>query len=220
MPDRWLAELRRELAERRLPATYARQFINEIVDHVNDIAYQEDGMSIASNKDVLARMGTPADLAQQASQQFDYPTWLGRHPWIGFVIVPLPLLAFILFGYLAALVFAADQVGDSYKYMFGWAWGAMTYLIPIFCVAYSLAWFRSQRPVQWLIPCSAMAILLAGLLRTSVALAPEPGQSAASVSFGFSPMWMLMSPPFWLTLFVFGTVIYMAQRARAALLTA
>ena len=214
----WLGDLRRELESYRLPVGYVREYLAELEDHLDDLTFKEHEMSTVSSEGVFDRLGQPRELAQEAAQQFDYPTWLGRHPWLSFVVAPVPLLLSVMLVYLSALVLIGEYALDSVnvptvmKQLFGFAWQASVLLVPAFLGLVGYSWLRSSRSWHWLLPSTVLALVLAATLQAGVEISPIAGESQASV--GLSSMGAL-TPALGLTTLVAGVIFVVARLQRS-----
>jgi hypothetical protein len=87
-----ITQLRRHLAQLGCPARPARRIADEMADHLADLenAARHEGLSAA---DAAARaayeLGDPATLAEQHVAVLQRERWWGRHPRLGFGLVPL-----------------------------------------------------------------------------------------------------------------------------------
>ncbi len=120
--EKLAAELRRQ----SLPARYVERLLAEWDDHLADL---EDERNIDMPKartpesnseksqtaeiyDFQQRMGDPAQLAAFAAKQYRNRSFLGRHPMLTFLVLPLPL---IVLGITAVMV-AMYPIGTALDY--------------------------------------------------------------------------------------------------------
>jgi hypothetical protein len=119
-------QLAAELKRQRLPAGYIERLLAEWDDHLADL---EDERNIDMPKartpesnseksqteeiyDFQQRMGDPAQLAVFAAKQYRNRSFLGRHPMLTFLVLPLPL---IVLGVTAVMV-AMYPIGTALDY--------------------------------------------------------------------------------------------------------
>lgn len=69
--------------------------------------------------DLYQRLGEPAQLALFAGEQYHARSFWGRHPWVTFVLGPLPLLVVLWILYLAAIWIPTYCIGTFGERM-GW----------------------------------------------------------------------------------------------------
>jgi len=119
----WLEAVERELISRRLPRQEVARLVAELSDHLADemdsrssggpsavrdtasidspVDLTEEQMSM--QKSITVRLGSPADIAETAAQEFRRRRTLLSRSWLAafctFVLLPLPAL---LLGWLAA----------------------------------------------------------------------------------------------------------------------
>jgi len=120
--EKLAAELRRQ----SLPARYVERLLAEWDDHLADL---EDERSIDMPKartlesnseksqraeiyDFQQRIGDPAQLAAFAAKQYRNRSFLGRHPMLTFLVLPLPL---IVLG-ITAIMVAMYPIGTALDY--------------------------------------------------------------------------------------------------------
>jgi hypothetical protein len=88
-----LRTLREELLLRGLPLDYVERVIAEFADHADDLAEEAAATGPAAPSATVlpssaARLGDPRRLADQITRQFQRRTFLGRHPWWTFLVLP------------------------------------------------------------------------------------------------------------------------------------
>ena len=108
---RWLNELRAELARRKLPPLYVERLVLELSDHFSDC--MEDRMSTDA-KDlhgVFQRLGSPAQVATSASQEFRKARFARRHPVLMFVLLPVLSLPLLWFATVATVLLTCKLLG-------------------------------------------------------------------------------------------------------------
>ena len=86
----WRAELAARLLASGLPLSYVRRTVREMTDHF------EESLDHSTNPDDAQQvLGSPADLTAWLTASFRNRTWLGRHAWVAFWLLPLPIATFI-----------------------------------------------------------------------------------------------------------------------------
>ncbi|HSY43031.1 MAG TPA: hypothetical protein VK811_03915 [Candidatus Acidoferrum sp.] len=100
MPDAILiAQFERRLVEMGCPSRRLTESVHELAEHYEDLkqAALEDGLSEKeAETQASAQLGYPVLLAENAVDMLRESSWWGRHPILGFVV--LPWLAFIAGG--------------------------------------------------------------------------------------------------------------------------
>ena len=107
----WLREMRSELAKHNLPSLYSERLLSELLDHITDSL--EDSMSTdALGRSGAARLlGRPADVAENAVNEFRKRKFLGRHPLLAFVALPIFTLPLLWIVTLATFAIGAKLCG-------------------------------------------------------------------------------------------------------------
>jgi hypothetical protein len=86
--------LRNELLRRGLPREYVERVTGELADHADDLAAEASRAAPAAATSAMQpplaeRLGDPVRLADGLSREFQRRTFLGRHPWLTFVALPV-----------------------------------------------------------------------------------------------------------------------------------
>lgn len=97
--DRYLADLEAELEG--LPADRRRELLDEVGEHIAAARATLDAESEAAIRNVLERLGDPADIAAEARERFGVPAIPTRHatPWlevIALVLLVIPFLGWVV----------------------------------------------------------------------------------------------------------------------------
>jgi hypothetical protein len=97
--DRYLADLGAELEG--LPADRRRELLDEVGEHIAAARATLDAESEAAIRNVLERLGDPADIAAEARERFGVPAMPTRHatPWlevIALVLLVIPFLGWVV----------------------------------------------------------------------------------------------------------------------------
>jgi hypothetical protein len=125
--SRALKAFERRLYELGCPAGYAQRSVAELGEHFEDSAqaYIADGLeSSAVDARVSQRIGEPEILAEQLVASYRVASWWGRHPIIGFCLLPpvtlmilLPATVLVLYGlFLLGNLFSRHAIPlDEFK---------------------------------------------------------------------------------------------------------
>jgi|SRR5579863_4967093 len=108
----WPERLRHELEERGLPGTYSARLLEELTEHLNDI--QRENLSMEALASAEEKLGTPESLAAAAQKEYLRRTFAGRHPFLTFVIGPIPIV-FVTWYVLVLLCFSCKSFVAPYK---------------------------------------------------------------------------------------------------------
>jgi len=106
-----IARFERRLAELGCPSAHLFTSVRELGEHREDLRLDalDEGLCAAeADGRADALLGDPADLAARVAAVFRHSTWWGRHPFIGFCLLPL------------ALVLLAGVLGLSLDAAAGW----------------------------------------------------------------------------------------------------
>jgi hypothetical protein len=241
-------EFRSELERRGLPRAYIERLLSELDDHYTDLLEERSTSMGAARKlqtefdndrfaDVEQRFGNPAQLAIFAAEQYHARSFWGRHPWITYLLAPLPLLVtcWIAFG----LAFWAFTYGLAFvgSQIFGWSdetfanpadyiWhqaAAITFMrwyvtvLPPLTAAWLLCRTYRRNALDWRWPIVGCILLaaVAGVFTTSYRIATEPNNGMFMIGFdvGTSTDWLLrFLPKFALALGIGLLLIKRAQR--------
>lgn len=100
--DTYLDRLGRELSD--LPVDRRRELIEEIQGHINEALASTPDPGEADVRNVLERLGDPADIAEEARERFGVrratPTW---REWTAVVLLPFGGLLILVLGVLGTL---------------------------------------------------------------------------------------------------------------------
>jgi hypothetical protein len=95
----WLNRVREQLARHNLPPSYVERFIEELVDHLEDL--EEENVEA----DLHSRLGEPEQVADAAVATYRRRSFLGRHPSAAFLVFAVsPLIPQYLLGMVLMLV--------------------------------------------------------------------------------------------------------------------
>ncbi len=175
MPDRVAIEqFRRRLVERGCPAARMRRYVQELADHHEDLknAALEEGLSEAA---AAARadeaLGEPVALADHLAAALRRSSWWGRHPIIGFCLLPpVGIVAAVIAGLfleflLGKLYFTKAEIGalvddETGFWMFQWLlagtyYGSIALTAMLFCFLAR----RSASGWKWAVAACAVCSL-------------------------------------------------------------
>jgi hypothetical protein len=210
----WHEQLRIELHQQGLPATYIDRLVEELADHAVDSQTENTSMDA---QQACAKIGTTTELAAAARHEFDRRTFAGRYPVLTFVLGPIafvPLLyvscMLIFFGVAWVIICALEimapgilsQMADATKNRVEpWlvaCFNAYSRFVPFVLAAWlycrigqrlSLApWERARVRVKgWSFIACLITALIAGLLFTKSTPATATGLGMYTVGLTFRP---------------------------------
>jgi hypothetical protein len=199
-PKRYWDQLRSELRRRSLPPTYVARLLGELQDHWHD--FQEEhvmatGTDAARLVAIEDQLGACRDVAGMAAEQYRSRTFLGRHPWLTFVVGPVPLWLLATVGYLLILIAVGSMVEGKTIHThpalvqgFVWVCYGLAYL-PAAGAAALLCWAarRTGRSWRWYVPACGMIAAVVSLLfvRCTAPATPGGGQLMLGWNFSFPP---------------------------------
>lgn len=203
-------KLERELRGQRLPSAYIARLLAELDDHYEDLLEERSTSMGAARKlqtehnaqdDLQARLGEPVQLALFAGEQYHARSFWGRHPWVTFLVAPLPMWAaswVACWLALAAIVLSVVHLApESWRASitpraYPWTqaiilalicWYVM--VIPPLASAWSLCRIAQRNSLDWRWPalgCTLLAIV-AALFNVSYRLSTEPNNGMFMVGF-------------------------------------
>ena len=195
----WLNELHQQLAKKRLPPAYVARLVDELSDHVTDLLEDQMSTDALQSRNVFERLGAPQDIAQQAGKEFRRRSFLGRHPILTFVLLPIVALLASLAVELASFVAVGSVLKSlgpelSSERFSPWAVGGMRLLctlavvLPALLMAALFAWLAARTGVnrKWPVITAVILGLLAGASQLDMQLAPGEGQSKLMLGMGLS----------------------------------
>ena len=183
MPQPRFDRLTERLLHAGIAPRHVRRYVRELSDHFDDLVRVEiaDGAAreLAETR-ALARLGNDEDLAQAMLERPELKSFMARHPWAVFGIVPLvlPLLSVV-----AALYFEIwfiTHVHGFFSYLTGQPPGPITarlatevftayntlavYGLPLlFAWAFYRLGSRQRLPMHWIVTGVALICVLGGL---------------------------------------------------------
>jgi hypothetical protein len=240
--------LRNELRRRGLPPAYIERLVAELDDHFNDLLEERSTTMGAARKlhidhqdleqqDLEQRLGEPAQLAIFTAEQYHARSFWGRHPFVTYLLGPLPLLVgcFVAYGLLfwaatlvvsfvgthtlgwteATFANAADFIWLQAVLLALLCWYATVF--PPLTAAWLLCRTYRRNALDWRWPvvgCMLLAIVC-GLFHTSYTIGTEPGkgQFMLGLDVGNSSGWLLrFLPKFAIALAIGLLVIHRARQ--------
>lgn len=201
--EQFEAELRRQ----RLPRTYIERLLAEWDDHLADLQ-DERNTDMAGTPDIVKleeRLGNPAQLAALAAKQYHHRSFLGRHPILTFLVLPLPLvfigiltvvLATFLFGY-ALSFFVPDSVMYDHpfaEYLTGAVFFWFLIVLPPLGASLFLCRVARRNAIGWrwtAVACAVIAFYCSELFVTWNISSTEQAQQHARMAVG-----IMFLPPF------------------------
>src|SRR5690242_1095510 len=115
--SRAIRAFERRVLELGCPARYARRSIAEFSEHFEDLtrARVEGGLAPdAAGARAAEEMGQPAILAEQLVASFRQASWWGRHPVIGFCLLP-PLALMLLLPATVLALYGLFLLGNLFS---------------------------------------------------------------------------------------------------------
>lgn len=190
----WFQQLRKALRDQRVPTCYANRLIDELWLHYLETKERDDMNGfIGTDRNLDERLGSPEYLAGQAAQ-ITRATWVGRHPWltfllgtqmmtIGLIITSLLLSAFLLLPFVQGKTIESDPwMGPLMQIL-----GPAQVILPaaLGCILMLRLVRRSYCSPWWgVLSCGVIAVLC--LLTRINWSAPNsiPGSGRLSLGFG------------------------------------
>jgi hypothetical protein len=109
-----ISEMRRALRRQGVWGTRAERLLQDWSEHVRETAAQQvaDGADAAAASQAAWRaLGAPQVLAAQAARELRHGSWLGRHPWLAGV--GLPLAGWLIFMIIAVFAVALELAPEA-----------------------------------------------------------------------------------------------------------
>lgn len=217
------AQLRCELVRRRLPRFYVHRVMREFDDHSQDIVAEHQATP------ELDRLGDPRQLAKHFATEFRARHFAGRHPWLVFLLGPIPCTIA-----LAIVVYTASywllQMLGSLQPMESTNWRSQFLaitachaglIVPLLTVTFCFGrWaLRSGSGARWLWTVCALECLLGALVHTQLKLPTAPGNGSFSIGLSFPPAgnWLFAALPL---LVAVGLAWHVSRRADSVPLAA
>lgn len=181
----WLERVANELAGQGLPAGARARLVAELRDHLEDLT--DGGAEMASELEVEARMGAPAEVAAAAGRA--RAGWVRRHPLVVFGLGPVPAAVACVALYAAGLVAlgvaarAAGLAADSTARAAAGVLVAGAAFVPFALAALAFARLGVRAGVGrgWALAALAQIALVAGFATVSLTWSDLPGRSQLAV---------------------------------------
>ncbi|HSI11659.1 MAG TPA: hypothetical protein VK961_06425 [Chthoniobacter sp.] len=160
-----ISELRSALRRQGIWGTRAERLLQEWADHVHETAAQQvaDGATLeAADQAAWQALGVPRVLAAGAARELVRSSWLGRHPWLAGLC--LPLAGWLLVMTIA--VFAAVTMAESASRPACTALEITMHWVPWLVGCAWLAWLVRRMPGGWKLYWISAVVLV--LLTTSM----------------------------------------------------
>jgi hypothetical protein len=180
----WPDALRAQLNRQGLPPKHVRRLMDELADHYSDLMEEKTMNACGTNPETVEnRLGKPDELAKAAAANYRGSRFAGRHPWLAFLVAPLPamVLAWAATMIVAIGLFEAipSVLGDAYEtegkaiseWPAGLVWAvhafdfSLRFVVPA-AVTVLFCWLvrRSGRRARWaLVACGLLAVFASGL---------------------------------------------------------
>lgn len=193
--QRWLHELRAELARRKLPPLYVERFVLELSDHLTDC--MEDRMSTDAPdlRGAFRRLGTPGQVASTAAGEYRKQKFSRRHPVLMFVVLPIvavPLLWFVKVASVVLLIkvlnvkegtVVGPLAGQAILYAFVFAT-----IVPVTVAAafFCRMALRAGANWKWLLAACGILAVVGGAAVTQMTLPTATSRGSLRLGFGIS----------------------------------
>jgi len=196
--QRWLRELRAELARRKLPPLYPRRLVEELSDHPTDSVENRMSTDAKDLHGVFERLDQPQALASRAAIEFRKQRFSRRHPILMFVVLPILALPLLWFSSLAIIVMLIAALGleTGSPAIGGTVWRVANACLPfvvvgllIVPVTLAATFFcrlarRATLSWKWTLSACLLLAMISGLAAIDVML-PE-AKSQGHIMFGLS----------------------------------
>jgi hypothetical protein len=234
MNRNWLERVRQACARRGLPRPRIERMVEELEDHLADLAADATVESSAGGPEVLAdeRLGSPDQLASAAVANLRARSFAARHPAWTFLALPIPI-TILGWGLLLTFTLCLFHLGGELSWLAPlvkhrsvaeWPW-VLLYVVPVLefatrtlpPVAIAILFCRWSRTALygplWSIASCMLVAAIFGTLRSTLELPLEPNQGRWSLALLF-PGGREQVLQFALPLMV--AVAWLAHRARGA----
>ncbi|MEZ6073917.1 MAG: hypothetical protein R3C10_27460 [Pirellulales bacterium] len=191
-----LDAIQHDLIRHGLPTGYIRRVVAELSDHERDIA-DEPTAPGECRADSADRLGRRDALVREVVSKYRSRSFAGRHPWLTFVLAPIPALVLVWLAVSSVCVAAGRLVPDgqlSFESML-YAITAVDAFVTLVAPTVVVWWFcrlarRSARGIRWALATTAVIGLVAFLMHTQIdppVGGPNTGRYMVGLGFGLSP---------------------------------
>jgi len=136
-------QFRRALIRAGVPRRRRRRLLDEYADHRAELEKElaDAGQEAELDERVTARLGEPEVLAELALQRLRSESFAGRHPVLGFTLLPaLSLVVALVLAMLLTLIPWAMLGQDRMVHLLGAVWPVILFVLPM---VGGLAWYRA-----------------------------------------------------------------------------
>lgn len=233
MTTQSMETVRNTLRRRGLPPHYIRRVVEELEDHRLDIA-GELAVTDQTNTPDADRLGDLELLASAFVQRYHARTFAGRHPFVTFVLAPIPAvlaawatLLFVLLGVVKMYELGFGATGKTIVDMSPAVVGMALFMyiaeivVPPAAVALFFSWlaYRGGKRMVWACAATLLVAFAALCFHSGLQFPIEPGKGAYSVGLGFSPRLLLGPQLLQMLIPIFAAALMMIawERQRRAL---
>ncbi len=186
-----ISELRGALRRQGVWGSRSKRLLQEWADHVrDDVAHRvESGVDpLIAETAALRALGTPGDLATHASRELASGSWLGRHPWVAGLVIPVLVWLLTIATQVFVAVVTSVPFADSgtqhvnIEMLHGWSrvFNCLPWLLSISWLA-RIAW---HMPGGWKLFAISTVVLTLCSTALSVQIDPPlngPGSGSCSI---------------------------------------
>ncbi len=193
---RWLHEVQTALASSQVTDAYRRRLVEELSDHLEDVLEERNFvMSTEALQDqaLYDRLGTADEIVRSAKVNLPESAFARRHPYVTYLVAPVPVLIVSWIAYLAALIGIVNLIKPAaiepwHGRVAGIVISGMAY-IPTLVVVLAITWIaaRSHSKLRWWLAGALPVALLSALLIVGFQMPTAPGTGKLSVGFGMPP---------------------------------
>ena len=192
----WLHEVQTALASSQVTDGYRRRLMEELSDHLEDVFKERtDAMSTEALQDqaLYERMGTADEIVRSAKANLPESAFARRHPYVTYLVAPVPMLIVSWIAYMAALIGIVNLIKPAtiepwHGRVAGVLISGMAY-IPTLVVVLAITWIaaRSHSKLRWWLAGALPVALLSALLIVGFQMPTVPGTGRMSVGFALPP---------------------------------
>jgi hypothetical protein len=245
--DQLTAELRRQ----KLPPAYIERLLAEFEDHLTDLQEERDAAMHQARKpeavpsgnvvedlsnqtvNIASRIGDPSRLAQFAAMQYRNRSFLGRHPILTFLVLPVPLVVLQVIGFMCAMFLLGTVIDPGaiaegfnehdHPLLVGLVLAVFSWAIAVFPPLVSALMMcrvarKNALDWRWSVAACCLVALYCALFVTSwrLATAPGTGQFMMGFSVAWSAQWIAFTflPKFAVAAGIGALLILRSERLR------